>query len=30
MKDYDKKNPDILNIGILIIYMDGQCHKSYQ
>ena len=32
MKDYDKKvkNHYILNIGMSIIYMVGQCHKSSQ
>ena len=32
MKDYDKKvkNHYILNIGMSIIYMVGQCHKSFQ
>ena len=31
MKDYDKiKNRHILNTGMQIIYMVGQCHKSFQ
>ena len=31
MKDYDKnKESSFLNIGMEMIYMDGQCHKSFQ
>ena len=29
MKVYDKKNGNIFNVGMKIIYMDGQCHKSW-
>ena len=30
MKDYNKRNLHILNIGKWIIYMVGQCRKSSQ
>ena len=28
MKDYEKKNLHIWNVGIQIFWMGGQCHKS--